>query len=863
MLGGMSFQGKRLGKYLLKDKLGQGGMGVVFLAVQEGLDREVALKVLPEKHLAHSPLLERRFLREASICARLSHPNIVKVFDFGHEHGVYYYAMEVLRATSLEEVLEKQPVPPIEFTLRIALDMASAFECFHAQSIVHRDIKPANIMLGEDGHAILTDFGLVKDLTATAITQEGSTVGTPYYMAPEALLGQPVDAASDLFQMGVVLYRMVSGRLPFTGETPTDVFKAIIRLEPAPPSAVNPKLSRSLDNLVLNCLEKDRAFRYRSAKELAEDVHLAARFGVVARRRDSPALPNPPTPPAAESGAAAADAPPDVGRPTTGRRPAGIPSARAAAPRVSRASAHAASSAREAHRPHRWKLPAAVLGLAGLLLVAALVLTRTGAPRLEHSAADVQCRVGVRQAIVDWQSPAVLAGKLEWGPVGGQGLAGPARVVLSTLPEGHRHRAVLAPLEADRTYRYCILLPEGRRSLEYRFQTPSAPVAIDGLWISKGLLGLGFTTPSTAVATLRAGRLSARDDRPGTAHRLELQGFDPVEGRLALEFGDATGDNVRLEHGQLVELSRRALLPKLLPRLTAALTSYDPAHFLKQKIDALLPPEACSGALSAISQAGLAEMIGGQLSKGMPEYSVFAAGSTTAATLASSLRQHLDTQPFRDTLSLMLLLGRGVLDGRRLPLDQSLALVSGLRKLRDLEHYAGFLNIPFSAGIERLFETDYRLRYAPALPPGSRFLEHTIPGGAHWGYPIEDYLLLAQSGIDTPQIHPIGSHEWQVDLKEPSRWRRAELTAFDFRLEPELLFRVTINRALTLDLRNDPAVYVERRNVVFPSVSMTFDPRVLRAGPNRIRIEIGANPGTRYLGLKRGNQLTKLRLAWE
>ncbi len=786
------------------------------------------------------------------------------MFDFGHEHGVYYYAMEVLRTTSLEEFLEKQPVPPFEFTLQLALDMASAFECFHARSIVHRDIKPANIMLGEDGHAILTDFGLVKDLAATAITQEGSTVGTPYYMAPEMLLGQPVDAASDLFQLGVVLYRMVSGKFPFTGETPTDVFKAIIRLDPPLPSAANPKVSRSLDNLVLNCLEKDRALRYRSAGELAEDVHLAARFGLVARRRDSPALPNrptPPAPPAARGGETGVDAPQDAGRPAAGRRPASVPSTHAAAPRASRVSAQAAGSARAEQRPHRRKLPAAVLGLAGLMLAAVLASTWTGAPRAEHSAAEVQCRVGVRQAIVDWQTPAVVAGKLEWGQVGGQGLAGPA--VLSTLPEGHRHRAVLAPLEGDRTYRYCILFPEGGRSLEYRFRTPSSPVAIDGLWLSKGLLALGFTTPSTASATLRAGRFSARDDRPGTAHRLELQGFDPVEGRLALEFGDATGDSVRLEHDQLVELSRRALLPKLLPRLTGALTSYDPARFLGQKLDALLPPEACSGALSAISQGGLAEMIGGQLSKGMPQYSVFAAGSTTAATLASSLRQHLDSQPFRDTLSLMLLLGRGVLDGRRLPFDQSLALVSGLRKLRDLEHYAGFLNIPFSAGIERLFETDYRLRYAPALPPGSRFLEHTISGGEHWGYPIDDYLLLARSGIDTPQIHPIGSHEWQVDLKEPSRWKRVELTAFDFRLEPELVFRVTINRALTLDLRNDPAVHVEGRNTVFPSVSMTFDPRVFSSGPNLLRIEIGATPGTRYLGLKRGNQLTKLRLAWE
>jgi hypothetical protein len=277
----------------------------------------------------------------------------------------------------------------------------------------------------------------------------------------------------------------------------------------------------------------------------------------------------------------------------------------------------------------------------------------------------------------------------------------------------------------------------------------------------------------------------------------------------------------------------------------------------------MLPPEACSGALSAISRAGLANVIGGRVSEGMPRYSTFAAGSTTAATLASSMRRHLESQPFRDALSATILLGRGVLDGRRMPLAPTLALFAGLRKLRDLDHYAGFLNIPFSSGVERLFETDYRLRYAPSLPPGARALEHRIPGGEHWAHPIDDYLLLARSGIDEPMIHPLGSHEWRLELKEPARWKRAELTVYDFLLEPELVFRVTLNRTLTLDFRNDPAVYVERRNANFPSVSMTFDPRVLRPGTNLIRIEVGATPGTRYLGLKRGNSLTKVRLAWD
>ncbi|MBI4872586.1 MAG: serine/threonine protein kinase [Candidatus Riflebacteria bacterium] len=881
-------RGERIGKYLIKDTLGRGGMGVVYLAVQEGLEREVALKVLPEKGLEHNELLRRRFLKEASVCARLSHPNIVKVYDFGYEGEACYYAMEVLRATSLEQVLEKQRVPPFEFTLRVAREMASAFEYFHAQAIVHRDIKPANIMLASDDRAILMDFGLVKELDATRITEEGVTVGTPYFMAPEMLRGKTADAASDIYQLGIVLYRMLAGELPFTGNAPRDVFKAILQVEARPPSASNPAVPKPLDNLVLNCIEKDKAHRYRSAQELSADLRLVAGGAAVARRRDAPSIAATPRPATPADGEPRAD---DAAAGTGGQPPArdgrvqaqregsraGVPagSGPRSGPGGSVSAARIATWSRAVPRaaapaPEDAKVAGASRSFAGaalraalLLLPAALGLSWLLERPAAFSAVDVECRTGVRRAIVEWRSPAPYAGRIDWSEVGSRTLTGPPRIALSELGAGQRHRVALAPLVCDRGYRYCILFPDGQRSLEYHFRTPPAPVAIEALTVSSGVLELDFTTPAPAVATLRSGPQSVSTQPPRTSHRTGLKGFDPVSGRLALELRDAAGDEVRLDHEQLVELARQTLLPKLVPRLTAALASYDPVPFLKNDVDRLLPPSACSGALSGISKTGLDGLVAGKKSDGMPRYQPFADGDAVASGLAASMRRHLGSLPFAGDLSAMLLLGPGLLENRRLTAEQTSSLYAGLRKLRALDHYARFLHIPFSSGVEHLFEKDYRVRHAPAIALGPQALEHAIPGGECWAHPIDDYLLLARTGIDEFSVHPLGAHEWRFALREPSRCKRAELTAFELRLEPELVFRVTLNGKLTLDFRSDPARTFEHKNDLLPSVSMTFDPRFLRPGENLVRIELDGAAGTRYLGLKSRNRLSRLRLAWE
>jgi serine/threonine-protein kinase len=300
----MTDQKKVLGPYTILGLLGRGGMGTVYRAVHSELGREIALKVLPDPEMGRKDAtLARRFVREAAICARLSHPNIVRVFDYGQEQDCLYYAMELLEGRSLQDVLEEKPVQPVAVVLRLARDVAQAFACYFPQGIVHRDLKPANIMIDDSGRATLTDFGLVKDLMASGITRQGAIVGTPAYIAPELVRGQPVTPAVDVWSLGVVLFRMLTGKLPFEGGTPSEMLLAIAKKEPASLLALNPQVPVPLESLVMNCLEKDPTRRYGTAEELLADLELATRRAPVARR-SAPAAEPPALQPPAREGAA-------------------------------------------------------------------------------------------------------------------------------------------------------------------------------------------------------------------------------------------------------------------------------------------------------------------------------------------------------------------------------------------------------------------------------------------------------------------------------------------------------------------------------------------------------------------------------
>jgi serine/threonine protein kinase/Tfp pilus assembly protein PilF len=273
--------GQHLGCYRVEAVAGVGGMGVVYLACDERLGRKVALKLLPQSMVANEAEL-RRLEREARTASALNHPNIVTIHEIGQVNSNHYVATEFIEGTTLRERMTKGPVPPNE-ALDIAAQVASALSVAHRAGIVHRDIKPENIMLRPDGYVKVLDFGIAKltqqDTLGTTpfvgaqlATQQSMFLGTTRYMSPEQAMAQQVDARSDLWSVGVVLYEMLAGRAPFEGETATDVIAAISESDPQPLKQRAPIVPRALQRVVERSLRKDPAERYQTAEEMLSEL---------------------------------------------------------------------------------------------------------------------------------------------------------------------------------------------------------------------------------------------------------------------------------------------------------------------------------------------------------------------------------------------------------------------------------------------------------------------------------------------------------------------------------------------------------------------------------------------------------------
>ncbi len=258
------------GRYQIEASLGRGGMGEVFLAFDLHLRRQVALK----KPKAGTPLDERslaRFGREARAAAVLSHPNVVAVHDILTEDGTPYIVMELVPGEPLSAELARHRPFEVERALGIGRAMAGALAYAHSMGIVHLDVKPANVMLAAGGGVKVLDFGIARSLAAATPTDTHVPFGTPEYLAPEQIRGEAVDGRSDVYALGCVLYEMLTGRPPFTGD-PVAVVYRHLEERPAPPSALNPSVSMAVDALVMRCLAKDPSHRYRSAGELEADL---------------------------------------------------------------------------------------------------------------------------------------------------------------------------------------------------------------------------------------------------------------------------------------------------------------------------------------------------------------------------------------------------------------------------------------------------------------------------------------------------------------------------------------------------------------------------------------------------------------
>jgi two-component system, LytTR family, response regulator len=295
-----------LAHYRILSKLGEGGMGEVFLAEDSRLRRKVALKILlPE--VAQDPDRLARFLLEARAASALSHPNAAHIYEVGESNGSHYLAMEYIEGETLETRLTGDPLPLAEL-VSIASQVAEALEAAHDRGIVHRDIKPANLMIGARGHVTVLDFGLAKFLPESAHSASGATsqvtsggsqiatqfmtsggvvMGTVAYMSPEQALGRAVDPRTDIFSLGVVLYRMATGRLPFAGATPQETLARILEGRVEAMARLNYELPEAFESIVRKCLDKDRDRRYQSARDLQIDLQNLTR-GQEERRAAGP-----------------------------------------------------------------------------------------------------------------------------------------------------------------------------------------------------------------------------------------------------------------------------------------------------------------------------------------------------------------------------------------------------------------------------------------------------------------------------------------------------------------------------------------------------------------------------------------------
>jgi len=270
----MKLEGKMLGnRYEIIEKIGTGGMATVYRAKCHVLKRDVAVKILRDEFTTDNEFI-KRFNAEAESAASLTHPNIVSVYDVGHESNLYYIVMELVKGKTLKEIIVEDGKLSWKWGIDLAIQIARGLERAHRNNIIHRDIKPHNIIITEDGTAKVTDFGIAKAVSNSTITAFGATTGSVHYFSPEHAKGGHTDQKSDLYSLGIVMYEMVTGRVPFDADTPVSVALKHMQEEPVEPRVLNSSIPMSLNKIILKAMQKEPSMRYGSATEMIADLEM-------------------------------------------------------------------------------------------------------------------------------------------------------------------------------------------------------------------------------------------------------------------------------------------------------------------------------------------------------------------------------------------------------------------------------------------------------------------------------------------------------------------------------------------------------------------------------------------------------------
>ena len=285
-------------RYRVRKLLGMGGMGAVYLVHDDELDRDVALKLI-RSDIGENPEALERFKREIQLSSKVTHRNVLRVYDLGASGGIKYLTMQFVEGEDLSTVLKRVGRLATPRLTRIFRQILEGLRAAHEQGVIHRDLKPQNIMLDASDNVYVTDFGLAKSLEQSGMTQTGAIVGTPYYMSPEQVKGSPIDHRSDIYSLGVILYEMSTGRLPFTGSSPYEVMAQRLQRLPEPAGRINPDLPSYLSKILDRCLMVDTAARYQTIEEILRDLDAGGfrttmRFEVAKRPWLRPAAGRPP-----------------------------------------------------------------------------------------------------------------------------------------------------------------------------------------------------------------------------------------------------------------------------------------------------------------------------------------------------------------------------------------------------------------------------------------------------------------------------------------------------------------------------------------------------------------------------------------